>query len=104
MVVFSAYDPVNGYNPFTGTGGTPIPTTDPTGSDTFLTINVGGPGSTTALSYPSASGDIPIAVTPQSVPEPSSGVVMVIGVIGMACAFLRRRPGAPGRRCFSDFR
>jgi hypothetical protein len=103
MVVFSAYDPVNGYNPFTGTGGTPIPTADPTGNDTFITINIGGPGSTTALSYPGASGDIPITVTPLSVPEPSSGVVMFIGVLGLAGAFLRR-PGVAGRRGVSGCR
>ena len=47
MVIFSGYDPVNGYNPSSGTGGTPIPTTDPSGNDTFFNFNINGPGSTT---------------------------------------------------------
>jgi hypothetical protein len=59
MVIFSAYDPVNGNNPFAGTGGTPIPTTDPTGSNTFIYLDVNGPGSTTATSFPGANGEIP---------------------------------------------
>ena len=48
MVLFSSYDPVNGYNPATGSGGTLIPTTDPTiGNNTFFNFDINGPGSTT---------------------------------------------------------
>jgi MYXO-CTERM domain-containing protein len=91
MVLFSSYDPVNGYNPATGSGGTPIPTTDPTGNDTFFNFNVNGPGMTTVSSYPSSSGDVTITVTPASVPEPSSGVIMAVGLLGMAGALSGRR-------------
>ncbi len=82
MVIFSGYDPVNGYNPFTGTGGTPIPTTDPTGIDTFFNFNINGPGATAVDSFPSASGDVSITVTPTSVvAEPSSGVIALLSVM-----------------------
>ena len=101
MVIFAGYDPVNGYNPASGTGGTPIPTTDPSGNDTFFNFNVNGPGSTTVESFPSASGDITITVTPASVPEPSSGVIMLSGLIGMTVAICRWRRKCAGRenRC-----
>jgi hypothetical protein len=90
MVIFSAYDPVDGYNPFTGTGGTPIATTDPSGSDTFFNLDVNGPGSTTASGFSGANGDIPITVTTSAVPEPSSGMMMLFGLLGVAGAI---RPG-----------
>src|ERR1017187_1985243 len=91
MVIFSGYDPVNGYNPFTGTGGNPIPTTDPTGNDTFFNFNINGPGSTTVSSYPSASGDVSVTVTPTSiVPEPSSGIIMFLGLISLLGALFWR--------------
>ena len=96
MVIFEAYDPVNGYNPNTGMGGTPIPTADPSGADTFFNFNVNGPGSTTVSSYPSSSGDIPITVTPASVvPEPSSALILLIGVLGLsgAMGWQHRTPG-----------
>jgi hypothetical protein len=96
MVLFSAYDPVNGYNPSTGTGGTPIPTTDPTGNNTFFNVDINGPGSTTVSASPSANGDIPITVT-SAVPEPSSGVMMLVSVLCAATALVRRRSrGRPG--------
>jgi len=99
MVIFSTYDPVNGYNPVTTTGGTPIPTTDPTGNDTFFNFNINGPGSTTVASFPSASGDIPITVTPAgAVPEPGSGVLMLLSVMCTATAIFRRRYRSGHRR------
>jgi PEP-CTERM motif len=92
IVIFTAYDPVNGYNPFTGTGGTPIPTTDPTGSDTFLNMDINGPGATTPTGYPGANGDIPITITPAgAVPEPSSGVLMILGLLGIMGVACRHR-------------
>lgn len=99
MVILEGYDPVNGYNPFTGTGGTPIPTTDPSGGDTFFNFNINGPGSTPVSVFPSASGDIPITVTPAStVPEPSSSVLMILGVMYTATLVCRRRYDPERRR------
>jgi hypothetical protein len=97
MVLFSNYDPVNGYNPFTGTGGLPIPTTDPSGNDTFFNFNITGPGTTAVSSYPSASGDISITVTPQgTIPEPPSVVLLLLGLLGSGSLSCRR--GASRRR------
>jgi hypothetical protein len=100
MVIFSAYDPVNGYNPSTGAGGTPIPTTDPTGADTFLSLDINGPGSTTPSGYPSVNGDVSITITPQSVPEPSSGAIVASGLVCLAGVLFgaRRRTGRGPRR------
>lgn len=94
MVIFQSYDPVNGFNPSTGTGGTPITTTDPSGNDTFFNFNINGPGSTTVSVFPSTSGDISLTVTPASaVPEPTSAVMLLLGVLGSAaiCWHLKRR-------------
>jgi PEP-CTERM motif len=92
MVMFEGYDPVNGYDPYSGAGGTPIPTNDPTGNDTFFNFNVGGPGATTVVSFPSRSGDLPITVTPESaVPEPSSGAIMLFGLMALSGAICWRR-------------
>jgi hypothetical protein len=94
LVIFSGYDPVNGYNPIAATGGTPIPTTDPTGNDTFFNFNVNGPGATTVDSFPSANGDVSITVTPMSaVAEPSSGVIALLSVMCTAAAIFCRRNG-----------
>jgi hypothetical protein len=91
MVIFENYDPVNGFNPFTLTGGTPIPTTDPSGSDTFLSFDLSGPGSTSVMSFPSANGDIPITVISQNaIPEPGSGVLMLLSVACTATAIAWR--------------
>ena len=91
MALFSGYDSVNGYNPTMGTGGTPIPTTDPSGNDTFFNFDINGPGSTTVASFASASGDISITVTPlASVPEPSSGVHLLLGAMWSATLIYRR--------------
>ena len=80
-----------------GTGGTPIPTTDPTGNDTFFNFDVNGPGSTTVISFPGASGDMSITVTPAGVvPEPSSGVLMLLGVMGMSRSLVWRRNALAG--------
>ena len=106
IVIFSAYDPVNGYNPLAGTGGTPIPTTDPSGNNTFLNIDFNGPGSTTATGYPGANGDIPITVTPQSVPEPTSALMLFFGLLGIAGALFwqgHRRP-CPAGPCLPSTR
>jgi hypothetical protein len=92
MVIFQSYDPVNGYNPFTTAGGTPILTADPSGNDTFLNFNINGPGSTSIETFPSASGDITITVTPANfVPEPGSAVLMLSSVAGIAAAICRQR-------------
>ena len=99
MVIFSGYDTSNGYNPYAGTGGTPIPTSDPTGADTFLNLNVNGPGSTTMASFPSTSGDVAVTVTPTSVvPEPSTAGVTLfaLAVVGLwRCCRLRSDCRAP---------
>ena len=96
IVLFSSYDPVNGYDPFIGTGGTPIPTTDPTGSDTFFNLNINGPGATTASGYSGANGDLPITVTPAgTVPEPSSCVLLAIGLLSIARAVCRKHGSHP---------
>ena len=97
MVMFSNYDPTNGYNPSTGTGGTPIPTTDPSGNDTFFNFNITGPGQPTVSSFPSMSGDITITITPAGVPEPSSVVMMLLGMMGVGGAVCWRRAGAGHR-------
>jgi hypothetical protein len=81
MAIFEGYDPVNGYNPYLGTGGTPIPTTDPSGNDTFFNFNINGPGSTSVSVFPSSAGDISITVTPGVVPEPFSGMLTLVGLI-----------------------
>jgi hypothetical protein len=95
MVLFSGYDPVNGYDPGTGTGGTPIPTADPLGSNTFFNFDINGPGSTTVSTFNSVSGDVTIIVTPASVPEPASAITMFLGLIGVLTA-IRRRQRQPG--------
>jgi hypothetical protein len=94
MVIFYGYDPNNGFNPSGGPAPSVIPTQDPTGANTFLTINIGGPGNTTAAGYSSADGSIPITVTPTSaVPELSSGITMLFGLLSLAGASIwRRRP------------
>jgi hypothetical protein len=94
MVIFYGYDPTTGYNPSGGPVPPVIPTTDPTGSNTFLTVNINGPGSTTAVGYPSADGSISITVTPTTaVPEPSSAITMLFGALGLAGALKwRSRP------------
>jgi hypothetical protein len=99
MAIFSGYDTINGYNPFKGSGGTAIPTTDPTGSDTFFNFNVNGPGATTVESFPSANGEISIVVTPTSVvAEPSSGVMALLSVLRTAGAICWRCKAAGRRR------
>ncbi len=99
MLIFSGYDTSNGYNPYAGTGGTPIPTSDPTGADTFLSLDVNGPGSTTMASFPSTSGDVAVTVTPTSVvPEPSTAGVTLfaLAVVGLwRCCRLRSDRRAP---------
>jgi hypothetical protein len=101
MVLFEGYDRVNGYNPYTGSGGTLIPTLDPTGNDTFFNFNINGPGSTTVSTFSSTSGDITITVTPATtVPEPSSSALMLLGVICSEAAICQRRSG--GRRSASS--
>jgi hypothetical protein len=91
MVIFSQYVGYDPLNPPAMPDDTTIATTDPTGNDTFFNFNINGPGTTTVSSYPSASGDITITIAQASVPEPSSSVIMALGLIGMAGALCRRR-------------
>ncbi len=64
MVLMSSYDTTNGYNPGTGMGGTPIPTTDMV-SGTFFNFNI--PLGTPPVSvFSSADGVITLTVTPQT--------------------------------------
>ena len=76
-----------------------IPTKDPlSGNDTFFNFNINGPGSTGVSSYTSASGDMSIIVTPLVVvPEPSSGVSLLFGLIGLIGVIGWRR------NCAGDF-
>jgi len=95
MVIFSNY-PAIGYP-----AGTPttIQTTDTSGSDTFFNFNVNGPGSTTVDSFNTPSGDISITVTPAIVvPEPSSGVIVLLSVVCMATVIFWRRNRVGRRR------
>lgn len=102
MAILYGYDTVNGYNPnnIPPTGGTPVPTNDPSGNDTNFNFNINGPGSMTLYTYGynTLTGTVPITVTPQSaIPEPASGVLMLLSVICTAtliCA--RRNSGAHG--------
>ncbi len=91
MVIFSGYDSANGYDPFTGTGGTPIPTNDPiSGDNTFLNFDINGPGQTTVSSFSDTTGTITITVT-SVVPEPSSAVIVLLAVTGVSGAMCCRR-------------
>jgi hypothetical protein len=91
MVIFTGYDPFNGYSPIFGSGGTPIETTDPYGNDTFFNFDIDGSASPTVYSYPSAAGDMTVTVTPVGVPEPSSGLGMLIGALVCLGARVWRR-------------
>jgi hypothetical protein len=84
IVIFSGYSGAV-YTDVSGPGGMTIPTIDPSGADTFVNINANGsPGSNSYAGYSSLGGDIPVTVTPGSaVPEPSSGVAMLLGVAGL---------------------
>jgi hypothetical protein len=94
MVLFSSYDPINGYNPGTGLGGTLIPTTDSV-SGTFFNFDINGPGLTPVSVFSSANGDITLTVTPQGVvPEPTSAITLFIGAIGVLAANRWRRNSA----------
>lgn len=90
MVIFYGYDPAHGYDPLSGAGGTLIPTTDPTGADTLVTVDVNGPGDTTAVGYPSANGDVPVVVATAAVPEPPGGALMLLGLMALAGPCARR--------------
>ncbi len=84
MVILERYDPATGYNPFGGTAGTSIPTTDST-YGTFFNFDINGPGATTASAYTSSSGDITTTYTTSgAVPEPSSGLMLRFGVMGLS--------------------
>jgi hypothetical protein len=100
MVLFSSYDSINGFNPGTGTGGTPIATNDPTGNDTFFNFNINGPGQTPVVgTWGTPTGDITLTVTPQGVvPEPTSAITMFLGAIGVLAATRPRRNGAARSR------
>jgi hypothetical protein len=83
----------NDYNPSMGLYGTPITTTDPmNGNNTFFNFNIDGTVPPTMLVYSTPSGDVSVVVT-ASVPEPSSAVIMLFGVLGISGAMnWRRRP------------
>jgi MYXO-CTERM domain-containing protein len=91
MVIFQQYDAAHGYDPFAGTGGTPIATADPSGADSFVTVAINGAEATTAVGYSSAAGDVSNTVTASVVPEPSGGMTMLFGLLGLAGALARRR-------------
>ncbi len=96
MVIFSGYNPSIGYP-----AGTPttIHTTDPSENDTFFNFNINGPGLTTVDSFNTPSGDITITVTPAIVvPEPSSGVIVLLSVVCTAAAIFWRRNGVGRKR------
>ncbi len=82
--------------------GNPIPTLDPTGADTLLTINIDS-ASPAFLTYatdpssdtlggsgPSITMDAPIVSSPSAVPEPRESGLFCMGVL-LAGAFLWRR-------------
>lgn len=82
--------------------GNPIPTLDPTGADTLLTIDIDS-ASPTTLTYatdpssntlggagPSITMDAPIVSSPAAVPEPSESGIVCVGVL-LAGVSLRRR-------------
>jgi hypothetical protein len=85
MVIFQGYDPVNGYDPIGATGGITIPSTDPSGNNLFVNLDIVGPGSA------------PVTFQAASVPEPSSAAIMLFGVLGISGAMCWRR-GRIGRR------
>jgi len=78
-VILEGYDPVNGYNPLALTGGTPVPTLDPSGNDTIVTLNITSPQSA------------PMIYQLGTVPEPSSAVILMMGLIGTSAAVAYRR-------------
>ncbi len=90
MAILSHYETTNGYNfisnPPPPPGDTSIPTTD-TAAGTFFNFNINGAVSTTVSSFPSASGDVSITVTPTTsvVPEPSTAVAVLftLAVLGV---------------------
>jgi hypothetical protein len=84
MVIFTQYAAYDPFNPPSPPFDTPVPTRDPTGNDTLFNFDINGPGATTVSSYGSASGDVSITVTPASVPEPASGLMFTLGLIGVA--------------------
>src|SRR5579885_2048382 len=84
---------LSGYDPSTGAG-TPIVTSDQV-NNTFLSIDINGPGATTPVSSAGgANGDIPITVAPTGVvPELSSGAMMLFGLLSLAGVLAWRRGG-----------
>ena len=93
MVIIQDYDPNSGYDPMSGPIPSVIPTADTT-INTFLTLDINGPGDTTAMTYAGgANGEIPITVTPASVPELSSGAMTLFGLLAIAGAI--RLPRSP---------
>lgn len=75
----------------------PIPTTDPTGADTLLNVDLNGPSPTFNLygSVPDSYGlSAPTVSTPSMVPEPATLVMVSLGLLmAGSVARRRRRPG-----------
>jgi len=92
--LLQSYTPGDYYN---GTGTTSaIPTTNPSGTNSFfdvftdISLNL-GPGGT-PIAYSTPSGDISVSITPAAaVPEPSTLVLSLTGLLGLASGSWRRR-------------
>ncbi len=83
----------NDYNPAMGLYGTPIPTTD-VSSGTLFNFDIDGSVPPNVLVYSTPNEDVTAVVTAASVPEPSSAVIMLLGVLGISGTIYVRRGGA----------
>jgi hypothetical protein len=86
-------------------GGTPdafffsildIPTLDPTGANTLLAVNIDS-ANPTIFTYAGDPLDAPVlsALGPTQVPEPSSSLLLLTGLVGILIAALRRKKQLP---------
>lgn len=70
-----------GFGMFDSTGNNPLLTTDPNGNTFTVALNLDG--SATPSTFPSTLSGGPAAATVQATPEPSSFVLLLIGLAGM---------------------